>query len=170
MDIFDIIKKRRSVRSYKLDPINDETLNKILEVTRLAPTAANRQPLQIIVIKNGETKKKLKPAYTKDWFWEAPVIICACTKPKQAWTRSDGKNYADIDLTITMDHLILAATNEGLGTCWVAAFNPQIIKDELLQEIDVTLEPLALTPLGYPNEAPDARNRKPFDELFRIIE
>ncbi len=109
------------------------------------------------------------PAYPKKWFWEAPVIICSCTIPGKAWKREDGKCYADVDVSIAMDHLVLAATNEGLGTCWVAAFKTQIIKENLLADVDKSLEPVALTPLGYPAEAPNAKSRMPYDEIFKII-
>lgn len=169
MEIFDVIKTRRSIRSYKPDQIADDKLNKVLDAARLAPSAANRQPFKFIVIKNAETKKGLMPAYTKEWFWEAPVIICACTVPNLAWVREDGKNYAEVDVAIAMDHLVLAATGEGLGTCWVAAFKALFIKENLLNCIDENLEPIALTPLGYPKEMPEARGRKAFGDVITII-
>lgn len=122
MDIYEIIKKRRSVRSYKSEPIEEEKLNRIMGAALSAPSAANRQPIYFVVIKDEKIKRQLKNAYNGEWFYTAPIIICACSIPEKAWKRSDGKNYADIDATIAMDHLILAATAEGLATCWIAAF------------------------------------------------
>ena len=167
MDIYEILQKRRSIRSYKPDPVSDEKLNKILEAARLAPSAANRQPVYFIVIKNKKTKEELKNAYDADWFYTAPVIICACSLPDRAWKRSDGKNYADIDASIAMDHLILAATTEGLGTCWVAAFKTPIVKSIL--NLSPGFEPLAMTPLGYPCIVPEPTFRKPREDMVKII-
>jgi nitroreductase len=93
----------------------------------------------------------------------APVIICACAKPGDAWQRGDGKNYADIDLAIAMDHLVLAAAAEGLGTCWIGAFKPDALRQIL--ELPPQEEPVALTPLGHPAHEPKATPRKPMDEL-----
>ena len=167
MDIYEIIQKRRSVRSYKSDPVPDEKLNKILEAARLAPSAANRQPVYFIVIKNKEIKESLKKAYNEEWFYTAPVVICACSVPDKAWKRSDGKNYADIDATIAMDHLILAATAEGLATCWVAAFKTSVVKSIL--NLSPGFEPLAMTPLGYPLVIPEPSFRKPIEDMVKII-
>lgn len=170
MNIYEVIKKRRSVRSYKSDPVEDEKLARVLEAARLAPSAANCQPFQMIVIKSEKVKVQLRDAYSKKWFFEAPIIICACSLYNQAWKRNDGKNYADIDVAIAMEHLVLAATNEGLGTCWVAAFKVKVVKEiihPLLNESNI--EPVAMTPLGYPKDFPDATHRKPFGDLFKII-
>lgn len=167
MDIYEIIQKRRSVRSYKPDPVPDEKLNKILEAARLAPSAANRQPVYFIVIKNKKIKEALKKAYMEEWFYTAPVIICACSVLDRAWKRSDGKNYADIDAAIAMDHLILAATTEGLGTCWVAAFKEPVVKSIL--NLSPGFEPLAMTPLGYPFVIPEPTFRKPIEDMVKII-
>ena len=167
MNIYDILKQRRSIRSYKPDPVEEEKLTRILEAARLAPSAANRQPICFVVIKDEKTKKQLKNAYGEKWFYTSPVIICACSIPEKAWKRGDGKNYADIDATIAMDHLILATTEEGLATCWVAAFKVPIIKSIL--SLPLGMEPVALTPLGYPLDIPESTYRKPLEEMVKII-
>lgn len=87
--------------------------------------------------------------------------------PDKAWKRGDGKTYVDVDVTIAMDHLILAATAEGLGTCWIAAFKPKVIKEVL--NIPNNIEPLVLTPLGYPEVIPEPTYRKPLEEIIREI-
>ena len=96
---------------------------------------------------------------------QAPIVICACGIPSEGWRRKDGKNYCDVDVTIVMDHLILAAANLGLGTCWVGAFNPVAAREVLGLPDDV--EPIAFTPLGYPADNPEPRSRKSLKELVR---
>ncbi len=167
MDFYEAIKIRRSVRAYKHDPVEDDKLGRIINAARLAPTAANRQPFSFIIVKNEQIKYKLKDAYSQEWFYTAPVIICACASPQDAWKRNDGKDYVDVDVAIAMDHLILAASAEGLGTCWIAAFKPYVVKDVL--NIPDNLEPLILTPLGYPEIIPEPTFRKPLEEIVREI-
>ncbi|MHC5035116.1 MAG: nitroreductase family protein, partial [Planctomycetota bacterium] len=128
MDFYEVVEQRRSVRAYRDDPVEEEKLERILNAARLAPTAANRQPMQFYVIRDAAMRASMLEAYSQKWFAEAPVIICACARPGEAWQRVDGKNYADVDVTIAMDHLILAATAEGLGTCWIGAFKPDRLR------------------------------------------
>lgn len=167
MEFYEVISKRRSIRAYKKDPVEDSKLNRILNAARLAPTAANRQPFSLIVIKDEGTKHKLKDAYSQEWFYTAPVIVCACALPDKAWKRNDGKAYVDVDVAIAMDHLILAAFAEGLGTCWIAAFKPEVVREVL--NIPDDMEPLVLTPLGYPATIPEPTFRKPLEEMVREI-
>jgi nitroreductase len=167
MDLYETIKTRRSIRAYKKDPVEDDKLDRIIDAARLAPTAANKQPFSLIVIKNEQVKHKLKDAYSQEWFYTAPVIICACALPDTAWKRNDGRRYVDVDVAIAMDHLILAASAEGLGTCWIAAFKPEVVKDVL--NIPNNLEPLILTPLGYPEIIPEPTFRKSLGEMVREI-
>jgi nitroreductase len=123
MEFTEVIKNRYSVRDYKPVPVEEEKLNEVLEAARLAPTACNRQPFQFIVIHTKGKEEDLKRIYRGAWFAKAPVIICACAVPSESWVRSDGTIYYFIDLAIAVDHLVLAATNLGLGTCWVGAFD-----------------------------------------------
>lgn len=167
MDLYETIKTRRSIRAYKKDQVEDDKLDRIIDAARLAPTAANKQPFSLIVIKNEQVKHKLKDAYSQEWFYTAPVIICACALPDTAWKRNDGRRYVDVDVAIAMDHLILAASAEGLGTCWIAAFKPEVVKDVL--NIPNNLEPLILTPLGYPEIIPEPTFRKSLGEMVREI-
>jgi nitroreductase len=147
--------------------VDEDALERILDAARLAPTAANRQPLHFYVVRDAAVRASLKEAYGQQWFVDAPVIVCACARPGTAWTRSDGKNYADIDVTIAMDHLVLAATAEGLGTCWIGAFKPDALRRIL--GIPPELEPVAMTPLGRPaDEAPPGP--KPRKDLAELVE
>ncbi len=128
MDLYEVIRTRRSIRAYKRNSVEEDKLQRILDAAKLAPSAANRQPVHFVVVKNDEVKQRLKDAYSQRWFFTAPIIICACAITDKAWKRNDGKEYVDVDVTIAMDHLILAASAEGLGTCWIAAFKPEIVK------------------------------------------
>ena len=165
MDFFELVQKRYSVRAYKPDPVEDDKLHRVLEVARLAPTASNRQPFQIIVIHTAGREAELRRIYGKSWFAQAPLLIAICAIPAQSWVRRDSKNYADVDVTIAMDHLILAATNSGLGTCWVAAFDPAAAREVL--HLPAGVEPIAFTPLGYPADQPGPKERKSLPELVR---
>ena len=167
MDYYKVIKKRRSMRAYENRDVEEDKLKRILEAARIAPSAANIQPWLFIVIRKIKVKQKLKAAYARPWFWAAPVVICACGIKSQAWRRSDGKNYLDVDVAIAMDHLILAATAEGLGTCWIGAFDPTEVKRIL--HLPAEIEPIALTPLGYPAASPEPKPRKPWEEVIRYI-
>jgi nitroreductase len=163
MDFYDVIKARLSIRQYKQNPVEDEKLLRVLEAARIAPSAANRQPVHYIVVRDLETRRRLKDAYDKDWFYTAPVIICACADRAKGWVRKDGREYVDVDVSISFDHLVLAATAEGLGTCWIAAFDPKIVSEVL--GIPDGIEPLLLTPLGYPAVTAQPRERGAFDEV-----
>jgi nitroreductase len=166
MNFFELIEKRYSVRSYRPDPVEEEKLGMILEAARLAPTAANRQAITFVVIRTEGRKKELSRVYGRDFFTEAPLVICVCFAPGQAWTRKDdGKCYGEVDATIAMDHLILAATELGLGTCWIAAFDPKAAREVLGLPDDV--EPVAFTTLGYPADMVGPKKRKPLSELVR---
>jgi nitroreductase len=165
MDFFELSQQRYSVRAYKPDPVEESKLQQVLEAARLAPTAANRQPFQIIVIHTAGRQAELKRLYHREWFSQAPLVIGMCALPAAAWIRRDGKNYSEIDAAIAMDHLILAAANLGLGTCWVAAFDP-VAAREVLQSPD-GVEPIAFTPLGYPDDQANPKKRKSLAELVR---
>ena len=165
MEFLELAKKRYSVRAYKSDAVEDDKLNQVLEAARLAPTACNLQPFQLIVIHTKDKEAELKRIYGSSWFVQAPLVICACGMPSESWKRRDGKDYCDVDVTIAMDHLILAAASLGLGTCWVGAFNPDAAREVLKLPGDV--EPVAFTPLGYPADNLKSKNRKPLKELVR---
>jgi len=165
MDFFDLIQKRYSVRAYQKKPVEKDKLLKVLDAARLAPTAANRQPFRLIVVKTEGRETEMKRIYGREWFSQAPLIICACAIPSEGWTRGDGKNFCEVDATIALDHLILAAAALGLGTCWIAAFDPKATRDILGLPSDV--EPVALTPLGYPADVLKAKKRRDLSDLVR---
>jgi nitroreductase len=153
------------VRAYKPDPVEDDKLQQVLDAARLAPSAANRQPFQLIVIHTAGREAELRRIYHRSWFSQAPVVICICGLPERAWVRRDGHKYHYVDAAIAMDHLILAATNLGLGTCWVAAFDVDAAREVLGLPDEV--EPVAFTPLGYPADPLRPKERKSLSELVR---
>jgi nitroreductase len=165
MDFHDLVKARYSVRAYKPDPIPEEDLEQVLGDACLAPTAANRQAFQLLVIHTAGRGEELRRIYDRGWFVQAPLVVCACGLPDQNWVRSDGKNYSDVDVAIVMDHLILSAANRGLGTCWIGAFDPEAARAVL--GLPAGVEPVAFTPLGYPADEPGPKRRKPVSELVR---
>jgi nitroreductase len=166
MEYSELIASRYSVRAYRSEPVDEDKLRRVLEAARLAPTACNRQPFQIIVIHTREREKELSRIYHQPWFVQAPLILCAVGLPRQSWVRSaDQRRYLDVDVAIVMDHLILEATNQGLGTCWIAAFNAKAAREVLRLPDEV--EPLIFTPLGYPADAPGPKERKALDNFVR---
>jgi len=163
MKFRELIEARYSVRAYKPDPVEDEKLQQVLEAARLAPTAVNRQPFQLIVIHTKGREEELNRIYGRDWFVHPPLVICICGVPALAWSRMDGMNYYAVDVTIAMDHLILAATELGLGTCWIGAFDPAAAREVL--GLPAEAEPIAFTPLGYPADEPRDKKRKELSAL-----
>jgi nitroreductase len=168
MSFLELIRARYSVRAYRLDLVPDELLAQVLEAGRLAPTAANRQPVRIMVIHTAGREAELGRIYRREWFVRAPVVLCVCTIPGEAWARgaSDGRSYADVDAAIVMDHMVLAATELGLGTCWVAAFDPGAAREVLALPDGV--EPLLFTPLGFPADEPRVKERRPLAEMVHF--
>jgi nitroreductase len=166
MEFYELIKKRKSVRKYKSDPIPDDVLNRILEAGRIAPSAKNIQPWRFIVIKDPELKKKIgKASRDQTWIADADVILVGCILEKIAWGRLGGyMSSGPVDLAIALEHMILAAANEGLGTCWIGAFVEKDVKSILQVPDDVKI--IALTPIGYPAEEPEDRGRKELKEII----
>jgi nitroreductase len=163
----DLVRARYSVRAYRPDPVPDDLLAEVLEAARLAPTASNRQPIRIVVVHTAGREGELGAVYSRPWFVQAPLVLAVCTIPGEAWARAsfDGRSYADVDAAIVMDHLVLAATDLGLGTCWVAAFDPVAAREVL--GLPDGVEPLLFTPLGFPADRPRPKERKDLTELVR---
>lgn len=168
MSFLELAKKRYSSRSYQKKAIEEEKLLSILEAARIAPSAANRQPWYFIVVQEKDNLTKLSDCYHREWLYDAPVIIVACADHKESWKRSDGKNHADIDLSIAIDHMTLAATDLGLATCWICNFDVKKCCD--LFKLPDHIEPIALLPIAYPNDTVDinrhVKQRKKQDDII----
>jgi len=165
MHFSELLTCRYSVRAYRPDPVPDEVLEKVLFAARMAPTAANRQPFQVIVIRTAGRQQDLARIYHRDWFRQAPLALCVCGLPDKAWVRRDGWNACETDASIVMTHIILAAADLGLGTCWIANFDPSAAREAL--RLHESVIPLAFTPLGFPADDPTPKDRKPLNELVR---
>jgi nitroreductase len=165
MDIVDVIKQRYSVRAYQPISVEETKLSAVLNAARLAPTAANQQPFQIIVIHTAGREEELLSIYPKKWFVQAPIILCICGTPTTAWVQRDGRSYLFVDIGIVMDHIVLTAASLGLGTCIVAAFDEMNAHTVLALPQEV--EPILFTPLGYPADALRPKVRKELSDLVR---
>lgn len=149
MEFEKLIKERYSVRKFKNEHLTKEVLDKILEAGHLAPTGCNYQPQRILVLNTDESIEKLKKC-TKCHF-DAPSAMLVCCNINESWTRPyDGAKSAPVDAAIVTTHLMLAAKNEGVGSCWVMHFNPECMKNEF--NIPEEYQPIALLVMGYPAE------------------
>lgn len=156
MNTIATIQNRRSIRKYKAKEIPQDVLLQVLEAARLAPSGANRQPFQLIVVTDPVKKRGLVPLCKNQHFVdEAAVFIAGIDDPQQKWSR--------VDLSIALDHLSLAAMEYGLGTCWVGAFD----HDKLAEYLEVPKDRVitVCVSLGYPDESPEARPRKSMSDL-----
>ncbi len=161
MDFIELVKQRRSIRKYKSDKIPEKQLEYVIEAARLAPSWGNRQPWKFIIVTDQMLKKKIT---MRDWAAEAPIVIVGIADPKLSGTRSD-KHYYLLDMGIAMEHMILAAAELGLGTCWIGGqFNEDAIREIL--KIPSQYRVVALTPLGYPDEKPSPKERKDAKEII----
>ncbi len=167
MEFYNVIRKRRSIRKYLPDLVPDEVMQRILEAVKAAPTACNRQPFEFLLVQSDQARDTVCECYSVPWLREAPLIAVALGNRSQAWQRLDGTSAHTIDVAIAMEHFVLAAAAEGLGTCWVCAFDQSRLHRAL--ELDQDWDVVALTPIGYPAETPGDVSRKPINELFRVI-
>jgi len=163
MELMDVVRQRRSVRKYRPDTVPQEKIDYLLEAAQLAPSWANGQCWTFIVVTDPQVKHELAEA-GNEWIEHAPVIIAACADPKQSGAKGD-QSYYLLDVGIAMEHLVLAASEQGLGTCWIGWFDEKKAKKAL--GVPDALRVVAATPLGYPDEEPDARPRKALSEIVR---
>jgi nitroreductase len=164
-----VVRGRASVRDYDPSrPVPPDVLERILEAGRLAPSAANRQPWKFLVVSSPEGLERVRRGYDKPWFRDAPRVLAVTGSPKAAWTRADGWSSLETDLAIAMDHLVLAATNEGVGTCWIAAFKPEVLREALGLRADERV--FAITPLGYPRSPADGERLKERKAFAQVVE
>ncbi len=164
MEFTHLIRERYSCRAYRPDPVSEADLQAVLEAARLAPTAANRQPFGIVVVETAGRETELRHVYGREWLMQAPLLLAVCADTRACWRRqADGWSSAEVDAAIVMDHLVLAAADRGLGTCWVCAFDPAAVREVLALPEHVV--PVALTPLGWPADTPGPKERRPLAEL-----
>ncbi len=166
-DFLQLCRLRQSVRRYSSKAIPEDVFNYIMECVRMAPSACNKQPWHFRLCTSAEDLEKLRTCYNRPWFETVKYCFIACRVKTEEWVRKyDGKPHGDIDVTIAVEHLCLAAAEQGLGTCWVCAFDAAECKK--LFNIPEHLEPVALIPIGYPEgelEMPE-KVRKAVEEIY----
>ena len=163
MNVFEAIKKRRSIRSYQPRQIPDDVLNRVMEAARLAPSAKNRQEWRFIVVRDADTRRRIVEATNNQVFaGTAPVILVFCATEDEYVMRC-GQKGGPIDVSIAFSYVTLQAVEEGLGTCWIGSFYEDKLKDIL--GIPDGARVIGITPLGYPAEEPAAKPRRQIDEV-----
>ena len=163
MNFLELVKNRYSCRNYQSKAVEQEKIDYIMECVRLAPSACNKQPWKFRIITGEEDRKKACQCYNREWFAAAPVVFIASILHDEEWVRGDNKHHGDIDIAIAVEHLCLAATEQGLGTCWVCNFDAGLCKD--LFGLGKNEEAAVLVPLGYPADESKEKKRKPIDEI-----
>ena len=169
MNILELSKQRFSARKFTAETVSKADLDYILECARLAPSAVNKQPWKFVIVSSDEARAKLQRAYNREWFATAPLYIVCMKNNAACWTRPcDNKPHGDIDLAIATEHLCLAATERGLGTCWVCNFDTETMR-ELFPSPDC--EAVAIIPIGH--VAPDCphpeKRRKALEDIVEEI-
>ena len=170
MEFDELIRKRESVRAYDpTRPVPRDVLERVIQAGVIAPTAANRQPFKFLVVSSPAELAKIRPCYNGGWFSDAPHVLAVVGLVDKAWTRWDGYNALETDCTIAMDHMILAASNEGLGTCWIAAFDEKKLRQGL--GLADNEKVFAVTPLGYPPAGykPQQKVRRSIEETVSFL-
>lgn len=165
MTFLDLTKQRYSCRNYQNKAVEKEKLDYVLECVRMAPSAVNRQPWRFRIISSEEGRQKLCQCYNREWITTAPTIIMASILHDEEWVRSDGKHHGDIDIAIAVEHLCLAATEQGLATCWVCNFDVEKCKQHFTFADNE--EPAVLIPLGYAADEMKEKNRKAMSDIVK---
>jgi nitroreductase len=172
MEYTDLISRRESIRNY--DPnrlVPRVILEKILDAGRVAPSACNYQPYKFLIITSPAVIDKVRASYNRDWFKDAPHILVVVGYNNQSWKRSyDGYNSIETDVAIAMTHIILAAENEGVGTCWIAAYDPMLLRKAINLEDNQLV--FGISPIGYPKpgfQKSLLKKRKPLADMVEFL-
>ena len=170
MELMDVIKARRSMRRLKEDPVPQELLEYMLEAASFAPSWHNKQCWQFLVLTD-ERRQLVANAVpeknpAKKALAQAPVIIIACADPAESGDE-DGKLYYLADTAMAMEHIMLAAADKGLGTCWVAGWLDENYLKETFS-IPANLRVVGVTPVGFPSYEPKPRLRKTVKEITHL--
>ena len=165
MNFLELTKNRYSCRAYKTLDVEKEKLEYIMECVRFAPSAVNKQPWLFHIVSKEEEKAKLQQCYNRDWFKTAPMYIIASVLHDEEWVRADGKHHGNIDIAIAVEHLCLAAAEQGLGTCWVCNFDVE--RCTQLFNIPSNEEVAVLIPIGYAADEAKEKKRKDLKDILR---
>ncbi|MEM2971054.1 MAG: nitroreductase family protein [Candidatus Bathyarchaeia archaeon] len=168
MDVLEAIKGRRSIRAFKSQDIPEEIVEKLIEAARWAPSAGNIQPWEFVVVRKPEIKKRLaEAALGQTFIEEAPVVIVVCANENRSMHGYGmrGKTlYCIQDTAAATQNILLTAYALGLGACWVGAFREEEAREAL--KVPLGIRPVAIIPVGYPDEAPTPRSRKPINQII----
>jgi nitroreductase len=162
LDVFEAIQNRRSIRQFKKQDVSDEMVDKLAEAARMAPTAGNAQPYQLVIVRQEEQKQRLsKAAYGQKQVASASVVFVVCADLKRAqesYAERGRTLYCIQDTAVVTQNILLAAHALGLGTCWIGAFKEDEAKKVVNAPEDV--RPVSMIPVGYPAESPAQRPRR----------
>lgn len=167
MEFYDVLRQRRSIRAYNADGIPEAALERIFDAVGLAPSACNNQPTRFLFVSDPEVRGRLCECYPRDWLATAPMLVVALGNRDKAWRRFNGQSSHAIDVAIALEHLVLAAAAEGLGTCWICAFDQEQARQLLC--LPDCWEVVAMTPLGWPADEPPPQTRRPFNEIIERL-
>lgn len=168
MNLLELSEKRYSVRGYSSESVSDEDLNYILECARLAPSAVNRQPWHFYICKFEDALAKVRKCYPREWFYTAPMVIVACINHEEEWVRqNDGHPHGIVDISIAVEHICLAATERGLGSCWVCNFDAKLCHE--LFDMPADREPAVLIPIGRGTTEFSEKKRKNISDIVTEI-
>lgn len=165
-NFLDLVTERYSCRDYDSAPLSNEIILQVLETARLAPSACNKQPWKFLIVTQKEQQDKIIECYSRDWVKTAPAFIVCLGNNPNAWHRAnDNKDHTDVDISIATEHICLAATSLGLGTCWICNFDVDLFCK--LFSIPAEWTPIAIIPIGYPssNNKIPSKIRKSLDEI-----
>jgi nitroreductase len=165
MNVHEAIRTRKSVRSYEDRPIEEEKLRRVLDAARLAPSASNRQEWRFVVVRDPATRRSVAESTKHSFVEQAPVILVCCAEDQKHIMRC-GLPCFPIDASIAIDHITLAAVEEGLGTCWIGGFDAAHVKSVL--GIPDGIEVVELLPIGYPTDpSPTEKKRLALEDIIR---
>lgn len=171
MDVFEAIHRRRSIRRFQDRPLSPEVINQLADALLWAPSAGNLQSRKFYFVTNPEARALLsKAAWDQKYITQAQLLVIGCTDDEIQWKYGDrGKDLFSVcDVANSIQGMMLLATELGLGTVWVGAFEDDKVRDIL--QIPVNLKPIAIIPVGYPNENPDAPPRVSQAQAIQRIE
>jgi len=167
MDVLEAVKGRRSIRAFKSQAIPSEIVEKLVDAARFAPSAGNIQPWEFIIVRKPEIKRRLaKAALNQTFIEEAPVVIVVCANEIRSIQGYGirGKTLYNIqDTAAAIQNILLVAYSIGLGTCWIGAFREEEAREIL--KIPQGIRPIAIVPVGYPDEAPRPRSKRPIRQI-----
>jgi nitroreductase len=158
MNLLETILTRRSIRDYESKPILRESLQKILEAGRMAPSAMNKQPWHFIVVTDDELKAELSNGLMRRFIKKAPITIIGCAHQDRI-----GGRWSKISTAIALQNMVIAAWSLGIGSCWIGAFNEEKVKR--LLAIPKKWDVVALIPFGYPAKIPQPKRKKPVEKI-----